>query len=125
MPDPYTQVVRTVAGVDVQRVPVDAALDAAEGNLLLAGVSGRRLCVVAACLIAAGDVTATFYSGPADTGTALTGPLPLGTNGGFTLDAPTDPALAWLTTEPGQPLTLHLGSAVPVAGWLVYYEREA
>jgi len=118
----YTQTVRTVSGVQAKRVAVNASSDAAAGNTLIAAVPGKRIAVLAGCLIAAGDVAATFYSGPADTGVALTGPLALSANGGFVINAPTDPALAWLMTAPGEALTLHLASAVSVGGWLVYFE---
>ena len=121
----YTQIVRTVGGVEVKRAVVNAASDAAAGNTLVAAVSGKRICVLAACLIAAGDVSATFFSGPANTGEAISGPLPLGGNGGFAIDAPTDPAMAWMKTAAGQGLTLHLGAAVQVGGWLVYFEEDA
>ena len=118
----YTQTVRTVSGVQVKHVAANAASNAAAGNTLIAAIPGKRIGVLAACLIAAGDVVSTFYSGQADTGTALTGPLPLAANGGFVINAPTDPATAWLLTEPGEALTLHLASAVAVGGWLVYFE---
>lgn len=121
----YTQIVRPVAGVEVKRAVVDAASNAAAGNILVTEVPGKRICVLAACLIAAGDVAATFYSGPADVGMALSGPLPLGANGGFVIDAPLDANLAWLRNEPGESLTLHLGAAVQVGGWLVYFEEDA
>ena len=126
MPNPhYTQVVRHVAGVEAKRAVVNAASAAAAGNVLVAEVPGKRICVLAACLIAAGDVAATFYSGPADVGMALSGPLPLGANGGFAIDAPLDANLAWLRNEPGESLVLHLGAAVQVGGWLVYFEEDA
>lgn len=118
----YTQTVRTVSGVQAKRVAVNASSDAAAGNTLIVAVPGKRIAVLAACLITAGDVVSTFYSGPADTGTNLTGALPLGTNGGFVINPPADPALAWLMTAPGEALTLRLASAVSVGGWLVYFE---
>lgn len=118
----YTQTVRTVSGVQAKRVAVNASSNAAAGNTLIAAVAGKRIGVLAACLIAAGDVVATFYSGPANTGTALTGPLNLAANGGFVINAPTDPATAWLMTAPGEALALHLASAVAVGGWLIYFE---
>jgi hypothetical protein len=118
----YTQIVRTVAGVDAKRAAVNAASSAAVGNTLVAAVPGKRICVLAACLIAAGDVSATFFSGAADTGTALTGPLTLSASGGFVINAPADPAMAWMVTEPGEALTLGLSADVAVGGWLVYCE---
>lgn len=122
MSDNYSQVVRTVSGAQPNRVAVNASSNAAAGNALVAAVPGKRIGVLAACLIAAGDVVSTFYSGPADTGTAITGPLALAANGGFVVNAPADPSLAWLMTAPGEALTLRLTTAVQVGGWLVYSE---
>lgn len=121
----YNQIVRPVAGVQAQRAAVDATSAAADGNMLVDAVAGKRICVLAACLIAAGDVNATFYTGAADTGTAITGPLALTAAGGFVVPAPTDANLAWLVTDPGEALTLHLDAAVQIGGFIVYFTEEA
>ena len=119
----YTQVVRSVAGVEAKRAVVNAASDAASGNEIVAAVTGKSICALAVCLMAADAVNATFYSGPGDTGTAITGPMPLGANGGFVNPAPADSEMHWLQTESGKALTLKLDAAVQVSGWVVYYEK--
>lgn len=116
--------VRADAGIEIKRLGINASGGAAAGNQLLAAVSGKKLCVLAVCLMAADAVNARFYSGLADTGTALGGPMPLGANGGFVLPAPPDRSHYWLATSPGQDLTLHLSAAVQCSGWIVYYEAD-
>lgn len=120
----HTQTVRTVSGVAVKRSVVNASSADAAGVAIVAAVAGKRIAVLAACLIAAGDVTATFYSGPADSGTALTGGLALAASGGFVIGPPSDPELAWIVTAPGQQLTVLLSGAVAVSGWIVYAEVD-
>ncbi len=117
--------VRTGGGIEVKRAIIDAASDAAQGNEIIAGVSGKRICVLGICLLAEEAVDVTFYSGPADTGTALTGPIPVGDRGGFVLPMPSDPSMPWLQTEPGEPLTVGLSAAWRCGGWAVYSEQEA
>ena len=115
--------VRLGGSVEVKRAKIDCASDAAAGNELIAAVPGKRIYVLAACFMAATAVNATFYSGPADTGTALTGPMPLGDTGGFVCNPPAAPAMAWLATGVGGPLTLKLDAANQTSGFLVYYEE--
>ena len=43
--------------------------------------------------------------------------------GGFIIPDPNDPEAHGLETAAGEALTLKLGSAVQVGGWLVYYEK--
>ena len=108
--------------VEARRIKISASSDAAAGNTLIPAVTGKGIYVLAMCLMAADPVNATFYSGPGDTGTAISGPMPLSANGGFVLPAPSDAAMHWLQTAPGQALTLLLDTAVQVSGWLIYYE---
>ncbi|MBN2560631.1 MAG: hypothetical protein JXQ75_06850 [Phycisphaerae bacterium] len=112
-------------GVTVKRAIIDAASDAAAGNEIIAGVSDKRICVLGICLLAEEAVDVTFYSGPADTGTALTGPIPVGDRGGFVLPMPADPSMPWLRTEPSEALTIHLSAAWRCGGWVVYCEGAA
>lgn len=115
--------VRTGGGaVTIQRALLDAAGDGAAGNELIAAVPDKRIAVLGLCLLAEEAVDATFYSGPADTGTPLTGPIPVGDRGGFLLPLPPDPSLPWLETAPGEALTLHLSAAWRCGGWIVYRE---
>ena len=115
--------VRVAGSITPKRVKIDCASDAAAGNELVAAVAGKKICVLAACLMAATAVNATFYSGPADTGTALTGPMPLGDTGGFVCSPPAAVGMAWLATEVGQSLTLKLDAANQASGLLVYFEE--
>ena len=116
--------VRLGGSVEINRAKIDGASDAAAGNELIAAVPGKRIHVLAACFMAATAVNATFYSGPADTGTALTGPMPLGDTGGFVCNPPAGTGMAWLATEAGEPLTLKLDAANQTSGFLVYFEEE-
>jgi hypothetical protein len=115
------QLVR-IGDVAARRAKIDCASADVAGNEIVPAVPGKNICVLALCLMAADGVEATFYSGPADTGTALSGPMSLAANGGFVNPAPADPSFHWLETQPGQSLTLLLSAAVQVSGWLVYYE---
>ena len=115
--------VRVAGSITPKRAKIDCASDAAAGNELVAAVVGKKICVMAACFMAATAVNATFYSGAADTGTALTGPMPLGDTGGFVCSPPAAAGMAWLATEVGQPLTLKLDAANQVSGFLVYFEE--
>ena len=114
--------VRTGGGVTIKRAKIDVASADAAGNEIIAAVAGKKLCVLGMCVMAADAVSATLHSGPADTGTALSGPMPLGANGGYVIPMPADPQMHWLETGVGEALTMLLGSAVQVSGWLVYYE---
>jgi len=115
--------VRLGGSITAKRIKISASSNAAAGNILVAGVTGKKICILSLCLIAADVVNATFYSGPADTGTAISGPLPLGANGGFVINAPADADIHWLETAIGQDLRLKLDAAVQCSGWLVYYEK--
>jgi len=114
---------QTGGGVTVKRVLIDASSDAAAGNTLVAAVPGQRISVLGMCLLAEEAVDVTLTSGPADTGTPLTGTIPLGDRSGFVLPIPNDPSSAWLQTEPGEALTLLLSTAWRCSGWLLYHEE--
>ncbi len=116
--------VRIDSDIAVKRAKIDCSSDAAAGNELVAAVAGKRICVLAACFMAATAVNATFYSDPADTGAALTGPMPLGDTGGFVCNPPASSTMAWLVTEAGESLTLKLDAANQASGFLVYYEGD-
>ena len=115
--------VRLGGAIATKRAKINAVSDADGGNEIIAAVTGKKICVLAVCLMAADAVNATFYSGPADTGTAISGPMPIGANGGFVNPAPADPDMHWLQAEPGEALTLKLDAAVQVSGWVAYYEK--
>jgi len=121
----YAQTVRLTSGLEPRRVAISAASDAAAGNVLVPADPNGSIVVLGVCLIAADAVTATFYSGAADAGTPISGPLTLAGGGGFVVQPPTDAALAWFKTGVNQPLVLHLSAAVSVGGFLVYAVEAA
>jgi len=114
--------VRSGGAVEIKRAKINAASNAAAGNTLVPAVASKKLCVLGVCLIAAGAVNATFYSGPADTGTAISAALALAANGGFVLPVPGDREQYWFATNAGEALTLLLSAAVQCSGWIVYFE---
>lgn len=99
--------------------PKFAAIDAATlgDNTLVAAVTGKKIRVVSAFLVAAGTVNARFESGAA--GTALTGQMNLVANTGFVL--PFNP-VGWFETASATLLNLELSAAVSVDGSLTYVE---
>lgn len=102
-----------MVGSELQYAVIDAA--ASGDNTLVAAVSGKRIRVLAAVIIAAGAVTVRFESGAG--GTALTGQMNLTTNSGFTL--PFNPE-GWFQTVAAALLNIELGGAVSVDGCLTY-----
>ena len=94
-------------------------ISASGDNTVVAAVAAKKLVVTSICLIAAGTVTLTVKSGAA--GTAITGPLPLAVNTGFSSGF--DPA-GHFQTAAGALLNLSLSAAVAVGGWLTYIEVE-
>lgn len=99
--------------------PKFAVIDAATSgdNTLVAAVTGKKVRVVAAFLVAAGAVNVRFESGAG--GTALTGQINLVANTGFVL--PYNPA-GWFETGSSALLNLELSAAISVDGSLVYIE---
>ena len=89
-------------------------------NTLVAAVTGKRIRVLAAVLVASGgENTARFESGAG--GTALTGPMDLGADGQLVLPLN---GFGWFQTAAGALLNLELSAATSVAGVLVYEEVE-
>ncbi len=106
----------------VKRAKIDAVSAAAAGNVLVAAVATKQICVLGICLVAASAVDVSFYSDAADVGTALSGVMSLAAGGGFVIDPPADTRHHWMETVAGKALTMLLGGAVQVSGWLIYYE---
>ncbi len=88
-------------------------------NTIVAAVTGKKIRVVSAFLIAAGAVTVRFESGAG--GAALTGQMTIAANGGLVL--PFNPN-GWFETAESALLNLELGGAVSVDGALTYVELE-
>jgi hypothetical protein len=103
-----------------KRIKVDCASNDGAGNTLVAAVENKRIRVISAILIGETAVDMTFYSGAADTGTALTGTMSIAETGGFVLNPVIDHRIAWMETESGEALSLLLGDNIQVSGCLVY-----
>jgi hypothetical protein len=127
-------VLTTSAGVAVEPAAVDDSLIYVAGtgltvkyavidhatsgdNEIVAAVGGKSIRVLSCFLIAAAAVVGRFESDAG--GTALTGQMNLGANGGMVL--PYNPA-GWFETAAGQSLCLELGADVSVDGALSYVE---
>lgn len=106
MPTPYRA--NKFASVDV----------ASSGdNTAVAAVTGKKIRVTSAFLVAAGAVTVRFESGAS--GTALTGQMNLAANGGIVLPYN---AAGWFETAASTLLNIELGGAVSVDGAITYVE---
>lgn len=87
---------------------------------IVAAVTNTILRVRSVVLMAGGSVNATFQTGAG--GTALTGPMPLAANTGFSA-APDEEG--HFETAAGALLNLNLSGAVQVSGWITYWEVPA
>ena len=106
----------------LKSVPQYAVIDAAAAgdNTLVAAVTGKKIRVLSAVLVASGGaITVRFESGAA--GTALTGLMDLTADG--QLVVPLN-GFGWFETAAGALLNLELSAATLVAGALVYEEVE-
>ena len=105
-------------------VPKFANIAAASSgdNVLVSGVTSKKLRVVSVFLMAAGDVDAYFVDG-GDTALCgdATNKLDLTANGGFALN---ENAFGWFETTAGDSLDINLSAAVAVAGCLTYIEVD-
>lgn len=86
-------------------------------NTVVAAVTGKKIRILSAVLIAASAVAVRFESGAG--GTAISGVMSLGANGGYTI--PFSEA-GWGETAAATLLNLELSAAVQVSGMLVYAE---
>lgn len=107
----------TVAGASV--TPKFVAIDAASAgnNTILAAVVGKKIRVLSYTLIASADVTVRFEDGAG--GTALTGQMQLGANGGASV---TYSPVGHFETTANTLLNLELSGATSVDGHLTYIE---
>ena len=111
----YNQIVRTTGGVEVKRAPISTE---APNGVCVAGVTGKRICVLGICLIASEVTTVVFTSN----GTPLSGPITLAARGGFVVNPPADPAMHWIETSIGEHLMLTNSEEQQVSGFIAYYE---
>ena len=87
---------------------------------LVAASGGNKIKVLSAMLIADGDVNIHFQSGW--TGTAVTGPMSLPSDGdGFFLNPPAVPEMHHFESVAGSNLVLDMSEAVAVGGWINYF----
>lgn len=87
----------------------------ASSNVLVAGVTSKKLLVCELVLVAAGSVVVTLED---DDGTDLSGAMSLIAGTPFILQM--NAVDGHLTTSSGKGLNLLLGGAVQVSGWLRY-----
>lgn len=89
-------------------------------NTVVAAVAGQRIVVLHYLLLVAGAVNATWK----DAGSAVSGPLPFGANGGDVSTGPpswgTSAPVGVLQTSQGNALVLNLSAGVQASGHLVY-----
>jgi hypothetical protein len=81
---------------------------------VVAGVTDKRIRVIAFCIVASGAVNVKFRSGTTD----ITGPMSLVSGGGVAHAY--DGGL--FETAVGQPLNINLSAAQQVGGYVVYRE---
>ena len=106
----------------LKSVPQFAVIDAAAAgdNTLVAAVTGKKIRVLSAVLVASGGAnTIRFESGAA--GTALSGQMDIAADGQLVLPLN---GFGWLETAAGALLNLELSAATLIAGALVYEEIE-
>ncbi len=89
-------------------------------NTLVAAVTGKKIRVLSAALVASGGANTVRFESDAD-GTALSGLMDLGADGQLVLQLN---GFGWLETVAGELLNLELSAATLVAGVLVYQEVE-
>lgn len=103
-----------VSTATIQRAAISAA-SSGDNTLVAAAGAGNSIRVVSLFLVAITAVTVRFESGAG--GTALSGVMSIGANGGIVL--PYNPA-GWFETADNTLLNLELGGAVQVSGSLSY-----
>ncbi len=104
-----------MAAIDID-YNIAIAASSSGDNQLVPAIAGKRIAVYGYVLLAASAVTVRFESGAG--GTALSGQMAIGVNGGIA--APLSCDKAWMITAAGQALNLELSSAVSVAGHMTY-----
>lgn len=115
--DPVKGVVDIEAGATIQRVAV--AVSESGNGTLVAAVAGKKVKVLGALLVGAGDVSVKFVGGSTD----LTGAMPLSVAGNGLVMPMTHRGYHWLETAAGAALALNLSESVAVAGVVVYLQE--
>lgn len=104
--------------VAVQSTFANIAASTTDGSLGIAGVSGKRIVVLALAFVAgATETTATFNSKPSGAGSAVSMTFANAANGGAVL--PHNPH-GWFLTKTGEGLTLTTGAGSTTGVQVVY-----
>lgn len=82
-------------------------------NEIIAAVTGKRVLVHRLFLVCAGTTNLTFKRGT----TALSGAVPMATNGGITFDITGEP---WFTTNSAEAFNIESSNGVQVSGTIYY-----
>lgn len=86
-------------------------------NVLVSGISKKKIYVYRIFLVVAGTTNLTFKNGP---NTSLSGALPMVANGSLVLDITN---LPWFQTSAGNDFILGSSGSVQVSG-MVYYQQN-
>lgn len=76
---------------------------------IIAAVTAKRILIHRLFLVCAGSTNVTFKRGT----TVLSGPIPMATNGGITLDITGEP---WFTTDLAEAFNINSSIAVQISG---------
>lgn len=107
-------------GKTIVRAVVNISGSGAGEETLIAAVGGEKIKVLETMLIGNADVSVFFQSG--FTGTALTGPLSLPSDGdGFFIPTPAQIEAHHFETAAGEALVLDIDANVLLGGWINYY----
>lgn len=104
-------------GAPLKRAVIDAA--SAGDNTLVAAVTGKKIRVLSLFIVNGHTATQTVRFESGASGTALTGQMIFGANGGMTLG---ENEHGWFETAAGALLNLELAGATTVDGALTYVE---
>lgn len=94
-----------------QRQPVNVSTG---GQILISGVTNRRIRVLNGALVASAAANISLKS---NNNTDVTGPMPLGANGGYQIP---EAEIGNFETNVGESLTIAMSTNVNVGGWLTY-----
>ncbi len=109
-----------LGGKTVLRAPINISGSASGETELIAAVGGEKIKVLEAMLIGNADVSVFFQSG--FTGTALTGPMSLPSDGdGFFVGTPAQIEAHHFETIAGENLVIDHDANVLLGGWINYY----
>jgi hypothetical protein len=94
---------------------VSASVSISASGVVIPGVPGFSIAVIAASIVATGATNLKLMSGVVD----LTGAFPLAANCGFVLP-PASIQYPWVKTAIGDDLIVNLSAGTPVGGVIIY-----